>query len=256
MGAAYNNEKIHGFWTIAETQHSINYLELLAIFLALKSFPHSKRNCEILIRVDNTTALSYINKMGGSRYEKYNQLTAKIWKWAEKRHLWLFVSHIPGKENVEADKQSRIKNIDTEWELANFAYKRITINFGTPSIDLFATRINKICKRYCSWHKDPDATYIDAFTVSWKKFYFYEFPPFSIIAKILQKIINEKATGVVVVPYWTAQSWYPVFTSLLIEKPLLIKPNKKLLLSPCRSLEHPLANQLTLLVGKLPGNLT
>ena len=194
--------------------------------------------------------------MGSSRHIKYNKLAAEIWKWAEKRRLWLYASYIPSNKNIEADAQSRKKNIDTEWELASFAYKKITNTFGSPSIDLFATRVNTKCKYYCSWFKDPDALAIDAFTVSWYNLNFYAFPPFSVIAKVLQKIINEKATGIVVVPYWASQTWYPLYKQLLINEPLILEPNRKLLLSPCRKITHPLADRLTLLAGKLCGNLT
>ncbi|CAB0038777.1 unnamed protein product, partial [Trichogramma brassicae] len=144
--------------------------------------------------------------MGGSRHLKYNKLTRDIWQWCEQRSLWLYASYIPGRDNTQADAQSRVKNIDTEWELASYAFKRVVHIFGTPDIDLFASRVNSKCKRYCSWYRDPDAEFIDAFTISWANVYFYAFPPFAIIAKVLRKIILDKACGVVIVPYWTSQT--------------------------------------------------
>lgn len=56
--------------------------------------------------------------MGGIRFPILNKIARKIWQWCEHHHLWVFASYIPSKENVEADKASRIDNIDTEWELA------------------------------------------------------------------------------------------------------------------------------------------
>ena len=234
--------------------HSINYLELLAVCFALKAFAKSIRNYEILLRIDNTTAISYVNRMGDSRHVKYNELDTLIWKWAEERRLWLFASYVTNSENIDADWQSRIMNIDTEWKLASYAYKKINIMFGSAQIVLFASRINSKCKIYCSWFKDPNAVAVDAFTLSWENLNFYAFPPFSMITKVLQKIINEKAIGIVVVPCWTAQSWFPIFLNLLVQNPLVFKANKKLLLSPCRTLIHPLADRLTLLAGLLSGN--
>jgi len=43
----------------------INYLELLSAFFALKCFAENLRDCDVLLRIDNTTAIAYINKMGG-----------------------------------------------------------------------------------------------------------------------------------------------------------------------------------------------
>lgn len=72
-------------------------------------------------------------------------------------------------------------------------------------IDLFASRVNKKCSRYISRDRDPEAFDIDAFTRSWSNFYFYAFPPFSLILKTLKKIILDQACGIVVVPDWPAQ---------------------------------------------------
>ena len=73
MEAVCNNEKIRGVWSLKETKHSINYLELIAIYLRLKSFANLYENCEILIRADNTIAISYVNRLGSSRHIKYNK---------------------------------------------------------------------------------------------------------------------------------------------------------------------------------------
>ena len=224
-GAVCKGVKTHGLWSESERRIHINFLELLAMFLALKCFASNQRNCEILLRVDNTTAISYINKMGGIQYPKFNKLARQIWQWGEQRNIWLFASYIASKDNIEADKESRINNIDTEWELNEHAFNSIIKQFGVPKIDLFATRINNKCNTFCSWHRDPDAFAIDAFTISWSNWFFYAFPPFALILKTLRKIITDEAKGLVVVPNWPTQPWYPIFTSLCTEKPLLFDPS-------------------------------
>lgn len=62
-GASCNKIWTHGFWLVAEKQNHINYLELLAVFHALRCFTSPLRDCDVLVRVYNTTALSYINRM-------------------------------------------------------------------------------------------------------------------------------------------------------------------------------------------------
>lgn len=93
---------------------------------------------------------------------------------------------------MEADHASRISNIDTEWELAPEAFQIIVAQFGRPAIDLFASRINKKCQSFYSWHGDPDASGVDAFTYDWKKSYFYAFPPFNLMLRVLNKIQSER----------------------------------------------------------------
>lgn len=247
-GAVYNNNRSSGLWTVDEQKCHINYLELKAAFFGLKCLVKNLSNCEILIRIDNTTAVAYINRMGGIQYPHLNGITREIWQWCESKNIFLFASYINTNENLEADHESRKQTI--EWELSHEAYKKIVTVYGEPEIDLFASRSNKKCKKFVSWQKDPDAIAVDAFTIKWTKYYFYAFPPFSIILRVLQKIKNDKATGILVVPYWTTQPWFPLFSSLLLSPPIMFQPSKTLLSSYFRD-HHPLHKNLTLAAGLL-----
>ena len=61
-------------WSQTESQMHINCLELLAASLAIKSFARDKKNLHIHLKMDNTTALTYINKYGGTVSPELNQL--------------------------------------------------------------------------------------------------------------------------------------------------------------------------------------
>lgn len=64
-GASCGEAVANGFWNEEELDLHINVLELKAALLALKSFAYRGNGTQILLRVDNTSAISYINKMGG-----------------------------------------------------------------------------------------------------------------------------------------------------------------------------------------------
>lgn len=222
-------------------------LELKAVYFALKSFTKDIVSSQVLLRVDNITAISCINKMGSIQYSNLNIISQEIWKWCEKRDLWIQASYIPSVNN-EADRHSRIISVETEWTLANYAYKLIVNKFTEPEIDLFASRSNTKCKRYFSWLRDPDCEAVDAFTVSWSNLKFYAFPPFSLILRTRNKIISDNAEGILVVPDWHSQPWYPLFKKFLINEPLYLSPSTKLPISPFRA-QHPM--NLTLVAGLL-----
>lgn len=248
-GAFCNGAKTHGLWAASEQELHINHLELLAVLFGLKCFAHDLADCDILLRIDNTTAISYINRMGGIRFENLTNISRQIWQWCESRNIWLYASYISSSENKEADAESRRK--DTEYELNAEAYAKITERFGVPDIDLFASRINAKCPLYISWVPDPDAIAVDAFTISWNDYFFYAFPPFSVILNTLQKICAEQGKGILVVPDWPSQPWYPLFYKLLISQPLKLEPSVDLLLfnrSP-----HPLCRTLSLIAGIVSG---
>ena len=252
-GAVCNKDSTHGWWNNSEQKLHINILELKAILFALKCFANNLTSVNILLRVDNTTAISYINRMGSVQHMALNEVAREIWQWCEARNLWLVASYIKSKNN-RADKDSRILSTETEWELDNSAFNIITKTFGQPEIDLFASRINAKCVRYISWYKDPGSEVVDAFTITWTNFKFYAFPPFSLILRVINKIVADKAEGIIVVPNWCSQPWYPLYLKLLVGKPIIFEPDYRLLHSPFRS-RHPLHHNLTLVAAKLSAKL-
>lgn len=251
-GVYCNANRTHGNWSNEEKLLHINYLELLAAFFGLKCFAKNLKNCDVLLRIDNTTAIAYINKMGGIQFQNLSNLAKEIWKWCEHRQIWIFASYISSKENIEADWESRRLEPETEYSLSQIAFLDIVKQFGTPEVDLFATRINAKCDLYVSWGRDPGSMAVDAFTLNWSKYFFYAFPPFSIILRVLRKIRDDGSKGIVVVPLWPAQAWFPVFNSMLVCKPIIFKPNIDLLRSFDR-LPHPLWKRITLVAGLLSG---
>lgn len=73
------------------------------------------------------------------------------------------------------------------------------------------------------------------------------------ISKSIEKVLTDKGIGIMVVPNWPTQPWYPLYKELLIKEPLLFKPNKDLL-TLCNSRTiHPLHGSLTLMAGLLSG---
>ena len=84
--------------------------------------------------------------------------------------------------------------------------------------------------------------------------FFYAFPPFSLTGRRLEKIHANKAEGILIVPQWPSQSWYPKLLRLLVVPPIVIHPKRNLLVLPGRRQLHPLREKLTLLACLLSGN--
>ena len=222
-----------GCWTSEEAESHINVLETKAVLFALKSFKNTISGKVIKVLVDNTTAVSCINNMGTCHSMDINRLVITIWEWCISHRVWLLVSHIPGKDNVTADAESRKTRRETEWSLnpqiACLGFRQLHV---TPNVDLFASRINYKCEKYVSYLPDPGAYAVNAFHISWEGMCFYAFPPFCIIQKVLKKIREDKATGLIVVPYWPTQPWWPYLTNMLIASPIILPRDKDTLWLP------------------------
>ena len=194
--------------------------------------------------MNNTTAVACVSKMGTSHSVQCNAVTKEIWQFCVKRNIWLSAAYIPGKTNIEADEESRRENQDTEWmsnqdtewmlnqdtewmlnpDILSDALDRLDIK---PEIDLFASRLYHQFPRYVSYKPDPDAEAVNAFTVSWSDVTFYAFPPFCIIPSVLHKIIKDRARGILVVPDWPSQPWYPISVRELTQRPVLVSAREK-----------------------------
>ena len=97
---------------------------------------------------------------------------------------------------------------------------------GKPEIDLFASRLNNQLNQYVSWHPDPGAAFIDAFNLNWHNIQLYAFPPFSLIARCLQKCITDEAEGILITPLWPTQFWFPQLLQLIRGKPVMFPHHK------------------------------
>ena len=132
-GIACGKNRSHGWWSSDEAAEPINILELRAAYYGLKCYAASLSSIQILLRIDNTTAISYINRMGGVQLHKYNDLARKIWQFCESRQIWIFASYIASKSNIIADAESRCQDSQTEWDLNSLEYKRVIEKLGQPS---------------------------------------------------------------------------------------------------------------------------
>ena len=72
----------------------INCLELITVWYAVQAFCKGKQNKTDLILIDNTSAVAYINHMGGTRSSRLGQLAVRFWTWALEQGITLKAQHI------------------------------------------------------------------------------------------------------------------------------------------------------------------
>ena len=114
--------------------------------------------------------------MGSSHSAALNGVTQSSWNFAMDRNIWLSATHIPGKENQEADTESRKTDIYTEWMLNPLLFQQACSHFAFhPEVDLFASRLNTQLKKFVSYRPDPDCFHVNAFSISWENINIYCF---------------------------------------------------------------------------------
>ena len=103
---------------------------MFVVLLALKSFLSVVQNKHVKLLVDNTAAVTIINQMGTCHSRVNNQLSQQIWSWCINHNVWLTAAHIPGKQNTEADRESRLTQRETKRTLQKPIFDAATKKLG------------------------------------------------------------------------------------------------------------------------------
>ena len=238
-GVRCGEQTTGGAWSHQEAELHINFLELLAATLAVQSFAKDKCKIFILLRIDNTTAVAYINHLGGTVSKELVNLTKDLWMWCLEKNIHITAQHFPGAQNFIADAESRLQTDRTDWKLNPCIFHKIQRIFGPLEVDLFATRLSAQCQRYFSWRPDPSAEATDAFLQVWTHIKGYANPPWNLVGRTLTQVQTQRATIVLVAPIWKSQPWYPTLLHMLIDYPRLITTETEIMMNRDDSLMLP-----------------
>ena len=247
------NLKTQGFWSDTESEEHINIKEMRAALLGVQALCNNLSHCHIQLQMDNMTAVCYINNLGGTHSKSCNDITFLLISWCKNKHIWLSACHIAGSDNFSADYLSRKLNEDIEWSLNKACFNTICEKFGTPDIDVFASRINKQLPNYFSYFPDKEALGVDGFARKWD-FFAFIFPPFSLLHRVLRKLREDNThKAIVIAPVWKGATWYPKLQNMLIQEPLHLGNNPNVLVHPHKNKTHPLYPSLKLMACFLSG---
>ena len=159
--------------SLPESKLHINYLELNAVFLALKE--DLCLNKIVLIATDNTTVVAYINKEGGNEVRPLCAFMWRIQIWCSRKQVILKARHIPGRLNVTADK----------------------------------LRINNKLPKFVSPVPDPQAWAADSLSLSWEGLDPYAFPPVAILFIVMEKLQDYSYSRIILIaPGWPNMPWF------------------------------------------------
>ena len=236
-GAHLSSLTASGLWDQDQTALSINARELLAVQEGLLHFLPSLVGKAVSIFCDNSTAVSYLRKEGGTRSPFLNSFTQGILRWADSHSICLLPQFIPGSLNVLADSLSRPHQLPhTEWSLHPEVFHSIS-RLWPVQIDLFATSANRQCSVFFSPFRDPMAAGTDAFLQCWDGLQAYAFPPWSVIPRVLAKLRASPGMELTLIaPYWPQRPWFPDLLHLSLAPPVALPLRRDLLRlpqSPC-----------------------
>ena len=249
-GATHDGRTARGTWDSRLVTFHINYLELMAVFLALRRFLPWLRGHHVLVRSDNMTTVSYINKQGGLRSPVLHKLAHDLIVWCEPRLLSLRATHVPGVWNRGADLLSRGTCRYGDWSLHTAIAAQIWDRYGRPQIDLFASPEDAKCPLFFSV-KGTAPLGLDALAHEWPRVLLYAFPPLCLIAPTLERVRTDNLTVLLVAPEWG--QWVSEIVPLLYGCPWQLPLRRDMLTQAGGEIFHPQPEHLALWVWPVKG---
>jgi hypothetical protein len=177
--------------------------------------PKSSKQCNILWRVNNTTALAYVKKEGGTCSLQVLVEAEKILVKAHQMSDRILPVFIPTRKNILADAVSRFQEIP-DWQLQPFVFRAISARWGLPMINLFASNASKQTQRFYSWDASDNPGGVDALSQRWDFPLAYSFPPIALLKRVVKKLETSKGTFILVSPLWEAQTWLALLLMLKV----------------------------------------
>lgn len=229
-GASTLEDSAKGQWDPAERKLHISVLELRAVKYGLQALESKVQRRTVRLMSDNVSAVAYLRNQGGTRSVPLYKEVRDLLLWCQSHQTELLPTFIPGKRNVIADQLSRPHQVlQTEWALCPHVFGLLLRAIPSLEVDLFATRWNAKLPRFVSPYPDPRAWETDALSIPWEGLIGYAFPPTAILGEVIDKIHREDCQILLIAPYWPGQPWYPHLLHLLIDYPIQLPPNRRLL---------------------------
>lgn len=137
---------------------------MLAALKALQCFLSATTDTSVEIKIDNTTAISYINKLSGTTSQALYAVALRISERRELRNLNLHAVFLLGIANFSADAESRKPLESGDWMLARTSFNKIQA-IWPMEVDLFASAWNARLPRFVSCLPQTGAWKTDALTI-------------------------------------------------------------------------------------------
>ena len=190
----------------------------------------------ILLKMDNTIAVAYINRRGGTVSPALSDLARDLWLWCTERNITVQAQHLLDSMNSMADIESRVHPDRSDWKLAPLVFQKIHQLLGPLSVDLFASCLSVQLPLYVSWKPDPLAMGTDAFSMNWTTLpgKTYANPPWGLIGRVLSTVQSQNVREMVLVALvWKVQAWYPLLLQMPVKEPLIIPHSQETIQSVC-----------------------
>jgi len=206
-----------GWWSLEErVQWHITLKELVAVRRGIDMYRDDLRGHVVRLWEDNQAVVHIIRTKTSRSPALMAELRALL-QLIDSLDITLLPKYIRSELNP-ADEFSRLTNRDA-WRLQPSLQRRLLHKVasivGAPvTLDAFACHQSRVCPRYASRLSEPAALASDGLALDWRHEVVWLNPPWALLPDIIGKLAAERPAGVLIVPCWTTQVWWPSLLAL------------------------------------------
>lgn len=178
---------------------SSTWRELATVKYSLEAFDSNLGGHRVRWNTDNQNVVRIVRV--GSMIEELQELALDIFLFAFGHNIRLDLTWIPRDQNSEADRFSKVVNID-DYSVHDDVFIHLDRLWGPHSIDRFASSYNAKLPRFNSRFLQSGTEAIDAFSQVGSCDNNWIVPPTTVFGKVLSHMRECKAVGTLIVPMW------------------------------------------------------
>lgn len=126
--------------------------------------------------LDNTKAIAYVNRCGGTRSSALTSIAKDLVSFCEERELTVVAFHLPSAQNIITDAESRAL-VDVGDLMLDRVVAGGIFDLWPCEVDLFSAAWNAQLDRFVFWRPQPGAIAVNTFSVCWKDLQGNSSPP-------------------------------------------------------------------------------
>ena len=207
VGIIVNDIKCHRNLNDEEKERSSTARELIAVLHGLYNFKTMFNSKSILWNVDNYATTFIVRK--GSSKQHLQDIAIKLHEICMDNSILLNIQWIPREFNCTADLLSKYIDIDN-WEITDKVFDTLNDIWGPFTLDRFANSRNAKVVRFNSRFFELGSLGVDAFQFDWRGENNYIVPPVSLISRVINKCVQDRAQGTLLIPLWKSADFWPL----------------------------------------------
>lgn len=201
-----------GYWDTDLMDLHVTWKELRAFHRAIRVWGQRLSNARVLLFCDNQAVCSLL-RHGTSRSPLLMAELRVVWQLLVELRITIDPVYIRSEDNP-ADLPSRQRDT-SDWTFRPGTRAHLRALWPHAfTLDPFATARTTMGLTWCSLRDEEEATAADGFATSWSNETVFLNPPWRDMARVIRKIFADRTRGVLVIPRWPSQHWWPLALQL------------------------------------------